>query len=59
MDSKKVFLWDKVIESSPGHALFRFVSFDGGTYLAPVIGEVIMYGRDTKTGDLLSEDIKH
>lgn len=84
----------KVIESSPGHALFRFVSFDskvfriergadgrfiartnigdnqvtveriyvrfdGGTYLAPVVGEVIMYGRDTKTGDLLSEDIKH
>ncbi len=83
----------KVIESSPRHALFRFVSFDskvfrvkigadgrfsatthiggklvtveriyvrfdGGTYLAPVVGEVILYGRDSETGTLLSEDIK-
>ncbi len=83
----------KIIESSPDHALFRFVSFDtkvfriergadgrfaartnigdkqvavekifvrfdSGTYLAPVVGEVIMYGRDTLSGILISEDIK-
>lgn len=35
-----------------------FVRFDGGTYLAPVVGEVILYGRDPETGTLLSEDIK-
>ena len=83
----------KIIESSPDHALFRFVSFnskvfriekgtdgrfstrthigdkqvtvenifvrfDGGTYLAPVVGEVFMYGRDTLSKILISEDIK-
>jgi len=35
-----------------------FVRFDGGTYLTPVVGDVILYGRDFVTGTLLSEDIK-
>lgn len=35
-----------------------FVHFDGGTYLTPVVAEVILYGRDFETGTLLSEDIK-
>ena len=35
-----------------------FVQFDGGTFLAPVISEVILYGRDVESGFLLTEDIK-
>lgn len=35
-----------------------FVQFDGGTFLAPDISEVILYGRDVESGLLLTEDIK-
>jgi hypothetical protein len=35
-----------------------FVHFDGGTFLAPVISEVILYGRDVESGLFLTEDIK-
>ncbi len=35
-----------------------FVQFDGGTFLSPVISEVILYGRDVESGVLLTEDIK-
>jgi hypothetical protein len=35
-----------------------FVQFDGGTFVAPVISEVILYGRDVESGLLLTEDIK-
>jgi hypothetical protein len=35
-----------------------FVQFDGGTFLAPVISEVILYGRDVESGILLTENIK-
>ncbi len=35
-----------------------FVQFEGGTFLAPVISEVILYGRDVESGLLLTEDIR-
>ncbi len=35
-----------------------FIQFDGGTFLSPVISEVILYGRDVESGVLLTEDIR-
>jgi hypothetical protein len=35
-----------------------FIQFNGGTFLAPVISEVILYGRDVESGVLLTEDIR-
>ena len=35
-----------------------FVQFDGGSFLSPVISEVILSGRDAGSGVLLTEDIR-
>ncbi len=35
-----------------------FVQFDGGSFLSPIISEVILYGRDAESGVLLAENIR-